>query len=366
MADVIVAGAAAIDDRGTPEAARLVRAVTGAALDEAGLDASRVSAVFAGCGARGPWPSPEAVAVRLGLRALGFRPPPTAGGDTRAGRVEHISTSAAEALHQACGAVELDIDDVVLCVGVDQDPGPRWPPGPVLRDRALAARRYLNGSGLTITHLARVVVKNRRHGARRGIAGELTIAQVLGDGVIDWPLTRAMVATGGLGAAALVLTAARPGAARRPCARIRASVLVAGGSVEPIAQAARVAYRRAGVAPEDLDCAEVADVTAAAELAAYEQLGWVVDGNAGDLVQSGFTALGGVLPVNPSGGLLCLGERPGTSAIAQVVSLVAQLRGLAADVQVPGAGAALAQSAGRPSTGSDGDKDVIGLTVLTA
>jgi acetyl-CoA acyltransferase len=364
--DVIVAGAAAIEGGAASEAARLVRTVAGAALSEAGLDASRVSAVFAGCGRRGPDPSAEAVAVRLGLRSLGFRPPRSAGDGAGTGRVEHVSPSAAEALHHACGAVALGIDDVVLCIGLDQDPGPRWPPEPVLRHRTLAARRYLNRTGLTIEHLARVVVKNRRHGACRGVSRELTVAEILDDAVMDWPLTRPMVAPGGLGAAALILTASRPGVVRRPCPRIRASVLVGGGGIEPIAQAARVACRQAGVSADDLDCAEVADVTAAAELATYEQLGWVVDGNAGDLVQSGFTALGGVLPVNLSGGLLCLGERPGTSAIAQVASLAAQLRGVAGAVQVSGAGAALAQSTGRPQIEDDGEADLIGLIVLTA
>jgi acetyl-CoA acyltransferase len=364
MPEVIVAGAAAIEVGGAASAVWLVRAVTRAALEEAGLDASRVSAVFIGCGQQGPVPSPEAVAARLGLRALGFRPAPGSAHHGGSGRVEHVSASAAQALHHACGAVEAGIDEAVLCIGVDQDPGPSWPPPSVLRDRTLAARRYLNRSGLTVEHLARVVAKNRRHGAFRGVSRELTVTEVLRDAVMDWPLTRAMVAGGGPGAAALILTAPGTAGGRRPCARIRASVLVGGDGAEPIAQAARIAYRRAGISPDDLDCAELADVTAAAELVAYEQLGWVVDGHAGDLVHSGFTALGGVLPVNPSGGLLCLGERPGTNAIAQVVSLTSQLRGEAGAVQVPGAGAALAQSAGRPQ--ANGDGDVIGLTLLTA
>jgi acetyl-CoA acetyltransferase len=363
MPEVIVAGAAAIEGGAAPEAVRLVRAVTRAALDEAGLDASRVSAVFTGCGQHGALPSPEAVAVRLGLRALGFRPPPDSGHDGRSGRVEHESASAADALHHAHCAVELGIDEAVLCIGLDQDPGPCWPPVPVLRDRTLMARRYLNRSGLTVEHLARVVAKNRRHGALRGVSGELTVTEVLRDAMMDWPLTRAMVAGGGPGVAALILTAPGTARGRPPGARIRASVLVAGDGAEPIAQAARIAYRQAGLSPDDIDCAELADVTAAAELVAYEQLGWVVHGHAGDLVHGGFTALGGVLPVNPSGGLLCLGERPGCNAIAQVVSLNAQLRGEAGAVQVPGAGTALALSAGRPR--ANGDGNVTGLTLLT-
>jgi acetyl-CoA acetyltransferase len=366
MPEVIVAGAAVVETPAASEAARLVRAVARAALAEAGLDASRVSAVFVGCGDHRSAATAESVAVRLGLRGLGLRPPSDSGGESGPGRVEHVTPSAAEALHRAYGAVELGIDDAVLCVGLDQGGAP-WPPVRVLRQRTLAARRYLNRSGLSTRHLASVVSKNRRHGASRGLARELTVREILADEVLDWPLTRPMVAGGGLGAAALVLAAPTTVTRKRPpLPRVRASVLVTGDTengAEPIAEAARLAYRRAGIGSDELDCAELADVTAAAELAAYEQLGWAVDGDAGDLVQSGFTALGGVLPVNPSGGLLSLGERPGTAAIAQVAGLAEQLRGAAGPVQVPGATAALAQSTGRPTP--DAAADVICLTVLT-
>jgi acetyl-CoA acetyltransferase len=188
---------------------------------------------------------------------------------------------------------------------------------------------------------------------------------VLDGDVAEWPLTRPMVATCGQGAAALVLASAHVARriARKP-ARIRASVLVTTpeGDSEPAVRAARLAYRDAGLDPEDLDCAELYDCTAAAELAAYEQLGIVPEGYAGELVESGFTAAGGVLPVNVSGGLLSLGERPGASAIAQLAELTRQLRGKAQAGQVPGARAALAHCAGRPS---EVDGGVVGITLLT-
>jgi acetyl-CoA acetyltransferase len=208
-------------------------------------------------------------------------------------------------------------------------------------------------------------MKNHVHGASRGVASELALEDVLDGDVVEWPLTRPMVATCGQGAAALVLASAQ--AARRiarKSARVRASVLVAAreGDPEPAIRAARRAYRNAGLDPEDLDCAELHDCTAAAELAAYEQLGIVPEGYAGELVESGFTATGGVLPVNVSGGLLSLGERPGACAISQLAELTRQLRGEAQTGQVPGARAALAHCAGRPS---EADRGVVGITLLT-
>ena len=65
------------------------------------------------------------------------------------------------------------------------------------------------------------------------------------------------------------------------------------------------------------------------------------------LLDSGATALGGRLPVNPSGGLLSKGEPLGASALGQVVELVRQLRGECGPRQVEGARVALAHTVGR-------------------
>jgi acetyl-CoA acyltransferase len=362
--EVIVAGVATSVPAAPGSTAALARAAAEAALVNAGLDVCSVTGVFVGCGA-GSLPDPEALAVRLGLRSLGLRPPRAGAPDGEDGRIEHLTGSAAEALHRACGAVDLGIDRVALCIGVDRIE-PAWPPPVVLRRRALSARRLLHASGLSEHHLIRVVVKNHRHGARRGIAGLLTPAEILDGEVVEWPLHATMVAGHGLGAAAVVLRAANGHSALSgPRARIRASVLLGGDGEHggaPAEEAARLAFRAAHIGPEELDCAELHDVTAAAELAAYEELGLVADGQVAELVDSGFTALGGVLPVNPSGGLLCLGERPGSGAIAQIVELSRQLRGEAGPVQVPGARTALAHSGGRPGLHA---AEVVALTLLS-
>lgn len=371
MGEVFVVGASIASCDATASAATLARGAAAGALADAGVLATAVTAVFVSSGSPGPEPSPETVAVRLGLRRLGLRSPRVAEDSTAtSGRIEHVSPSAVEALHWAFRAVELGIDDLVLCVGTEQGtatgrPWESWPPRAVLRSRARAARRYLKRSGATRAQFARVVTKNHVHGASRGVSSELDLKEVLDGDVAEWPLTRPMVATCGQGAAALVLASAHAARriARKP-ARIRASVLVTTpeGDSEPAVRAARLAYRDAGLDPEDLDCAELHDCTAAAELAAYEQLGIVPEGYAGELVESGFTAAGGVLPVNVSGGLLSLGERPGACAIAQLAELTRQLRGKAQAGQVPGARATLAHCAGRPS---EVDGGVVGITLLT-
>jgi len=92
---------------------------------------------------------------------------------------------------------------------------------------------------------------------------------------------------------------------------------------------------------------ECQDTDAARELLSYEELRLCAPGGAADLLESGATALGGRLPVNPSGGLLSKGEPLGASGLGQVVELVRQLRGEAGPRQVPGANVGLAHTVGR-------------------
>ena len=100
---------------------------------------------------------------------------------------------------------------------------------------------------------------------------------------------------------------------------------------------ARAAYEQAGVDPGDLDLAEVYDLSAALELDWYENIGLCKPGEAERLLRDGDTAIGGRIPVNPSGGLACFGEAIPAQAIAQVCELTWQLRGEAGERQVEGA-----------------------------
>ena len=97
---------------------------------------------------------------------------------------------------------------------------------------------------------------------------------------------------------------------------------------------AHAAYEEAGIGPEDVDLAEVYDLSSALELDWYEDIGLCKPGEAEKLLRDGDTQLGGRVPVNPSGGLSCFGEAIPAQAIAQVCECVWQLRGEAAGRQV--------------------------------
>ena len=97
------------------------------------------------------------------------------------------------------------------------------------------------------------------------------------------------------------------------------------------------AYQDAGLGPEDVDLAEVYDLSSALELDWYENIGLCKPGEAEKLLRDGDTEIGGRIPVNASGGLGCFGEAVPAQAIAQVCELTWQLRGQAGERQVEGA-----------------------------
>ncbi len=97
------------------------------------------------------------------------------------------------------------------------------------------------------------------------------------------------------------------------------------------------AYEEAGIGPEDIDLAEVYDLSTALELDWIEDLKLCERGQAASLLRAGDTAVGGRIPVNASGGLACFGEAVPAQALAQVCELTWQLRGEAGPRQVQSA-----------------------------
>ena len=112
------------------------------------------------------------------------------------------------------------------------------------------------------------------------------------------------------------------------------------------------AYDEAGLGPDDVDVAEVYDLSSAMELDWYEQLGFCAAGEAERLLRDGDTAIGGRLPVNPSGGLGAFGEAVPAQALAQVCELTWQLRGTAGARQVDGASVGITVNQGLFGHGS--------------
>jgi acetyl-CoA C-acetyltransferase len=93
--------------------------------------------------------------------------------------------------------------------------------------------------------------------------------------------------------------------------------------------AAQMAYKRAGLEAENaaryFDAAEVHDCFTIAEIMAYEDLGFAKRGEGYKLVKEGQTYIGGLIPVNLSGGLKAKGHPIGATGVSMVVELTKQL-----------------------------------------
>ena len=129
------------------------------------------------------------------------------------------------------------------------------------------------------------MVKNQRHGMLNPAAqygAELTVGEVLEAREIVWPFTLQMCSPISDGAAAALLVSGERCAAGGPEGRgagldrpVRARRRLAQG--DPAGGDA--AYEAAGLGPADLDCVEVHDAAASAELVISEQLGLAGDGD---------------------------------------------------------------------------------------
>ncbi|WP_256792753.1 acetyl-CoA acetyltransferase [Terrabacter sp. Ter38] len=97
------------------------------------------------------------------------------------------------------------------------------------------------------------------------------------------------------------------------------------------------AFDRAHVTLEDLDGFEVHDCFTPTEYLAIDHIGLTGPGESWKAVEDGSIAMGGRLPINPSGGLIGGGHPVGASGIRMLVDAAKQVSGTAGDYQVEGA-----------------------------
>ena len=241
--------------------------------------------------------------------------------------------------------------------------GKPFEPGPgrtIFMDTyAMQAAWHMRTHGTTQRQIAIACAKNHTasaHNPKAQYRFALSPEDVLADRAVSWPLTRAMCAPIGDGAAAALVCsgawlARQPAAVRARAVRIAASTMTAGKYRrldEPgLSQlAAQKAYKAAGLTAADIDLAEVHDATSFCEIYQSEMLGFCGIGEGGRLAESGATSLGGSIPINLSGGLVSKGHPVGATGLSMIDELVLQLRGEAGPRQVSGARIALAENGG--------------------
>jgi acetyl-CoA C-acetyltransferase len=296
-------------------------------------------------------------------------------------RVENQCATGNDAVRNAFFAVASGAVDVALVIGADKiretpSSATFWDWMGLARDRgwdyplgliapanfALHVARYMHEYDVRPEHLAMVAVKNHHNAVTNPVAHlrfEVTVEQVLAAPRVVGPFGLLDCTPQSDGAAALVLAGAdvhraytdRPVWVRgvglgldRVMHQHKADLTTFPATVK----ASKAAYAMAGIGPRDIQVAEVHDCFSGVELMNYEDLGFCERGQAKTMLEKGETAIGGRLPVNPSGGLKAKGHPPGATGVAQCIELFEQLRGHAAN-QVGDVRWGLAHNVGGPT-----------------
>ncbi|MCK4497681.1 thiolase domain-containing protein [Candidatus Bathyarchaeota archaeon] len=216
---------------------------------------------------------------------------------------------------------------------------------------ALEMHRYMHVHGITKEEIALVSVKNKRNALDHPCAqlgANITVEDVLNSEVLCWPVQRLDISPTSDGAAALVL------ASEDVAKKLTDDPVWIDGVgwcidstywtnrdlyyPQYVQCAAQMAYKMAGIKnpPKEIDVAEVYDPFDYKELHHMEGLMLARKGQAAKLTAEGVTQRDGDLPINPSGGLLGVGNPIAAAGTMKCCEIFWQLRGEAGKRQVKG------------------------------
>lgn len=223
---------------------------------------------------------------------------------------------------------------------------------------ALATARHMHQYGTTRRDLAEVAVAARawaRLNPEAFMRDPLSIEDVLASRMVSDPLSvrDCCLVTDGGGAYVLVRADRAKDLKQKP-------VYVLGNgtacwnrqissmhdlTVTAASESGRQAFAMAGLAPKDMDMAQLYDAFTINTILFLEDLGFCAKGEGAAFVRGGAIAPGGRLPVNTNGGGLS-GTHPGMYGIYTLIEAVRQLRGEAGERQIKNAKTAVAHGNG--------------------
>ncbi len=333
------------------------------ALAHAGLDAADVDEIVLGHFNAGF--SAQDFTASLVLQAdpkLRFKP---------ATRVENACATGSAAVHQAVRAIRARAARTVLVVGVEQmttTPGPQIgqnllrasylpedgdTPGGFAGVFGKIAAGYFQRHGDQSDALAAIAAKNHKNGVsnpyaqmRKDLGFEFCRAESDKNPFVAGPLKRTDCSLVSDGAAALVIAdmdtamSMSRAVAFKGMAHVQDFLPMSKRDIlkfEGCALAWRNALAEAGIELGDLSFAETHDCFTIAELIEYEAMGLTKEGDGARAIREGWTAKGGKLPVNPSGGLKSKGHPIGATGVSMHALTSMQLMGEAGDMQIAGA-----------------------------
>ncbi len=225
-------------------------------------------------------------------------------------------------------------------------------------------RSYIRRSGAPEHVGAMVAVKDRLNGAKNPYAHlkqpDITLEKVQASQMLWDPIRYDETCPSSDGACAVVIGDADSAVAAEQAGRSVAWIHATAMRTEPTTyagrdqvdpQAGRVAaaalWKQAGITDPltEIDCAEIYVPFSWFEPMWLENLGFTPQGSGWKLTESGETAIGGQLPINMSGGVLC--SNPiGASGMIRFAEAAIQVMGKAGDHQVDGARKALGHAYG--------------------
>jgi acetyl-CoA C-acetyltransferase len=372
------------DDASYPD---LVREAVAMALNDASMELDDIQAVVYSL-------SPDAMvgignAERVGVDAVGARNKRFLRINT--GGATGISSVAAAYYHVAAGAC-----DVVLTAGADKvgecgdsqtvlnkiwDPTyERQLPLGTINMLAMSAVRYMHKYGMTEEDMARVVVKNRWHASKNPNAHlrkETTVEEVFRSRYISWPVKLFDCCPQSSGGCAMVLASEKYIKENKLDAVWITGVghssesyylgdRMGNGQTADHADAFALkgsfarAYKMAGITDprKQVQVAELYAPFSNTEFHSIEAAGLADLGQSPAMMKEGRFQIGGDIPVNTSGGVLCT-NAIAVTAMVRVAEVAQQVRGKAGGHQVPGAKIGIA-------SGNGGDHQFFGTMVVEA
>ena len=346
------------------------------ALEDSGATYDQVQQVYAGY-VYGDSTCGQAAVYRLGMSGIPVI------------NVNNNCSTGSTALFLARQAIEGGAAECVLALGFEQmNPGAL---GAVFEDRpnplekfiesanriegkseVPVALRLFGGAGLehqkkfgtrdeTFARVSQKARLHAKHNPRAIFRDEVSIEEVLSSPPMHGVLTRLQCCPPTCGAAAALLTSEKFAKKHG----LRSDVKMTGQSMttdfpssfegktmmqivgsDMSQAAANDLYERAGIGPDDVDVVELHDCFTSNEIITYEALQLTEEGGSEQFVSDGDNTYGGMVVVNPSGGLLSKGHPLGATGLGQCAELVWQLRGEAGPRQVEGARVGLQHNLG--------------------